>query len=140
MLIMDAAPCTDLWSIWQLLGWVLTIFKIVIPILIIVFGMIDLGKAVIASKDDEIKKSIKSLAMRLIAGIVIFFIPTLVGAVFKVVGSFSDLQDEYSVCSVCITSPGNCSSEAEKHCKASKESGGLGGTWNSDNTCSVPNN
>ncbi len=117
MLIMDAAPCTDLWSIWQLLGYVLTVFKIVIPIIIIVFGIIDLGKAVVASKDDEIKKSIKSLAMRAVAGVFIFFVPTLVGAIFKMVGSFNDLKAEYSVCSTCISSPGKCEAAAKAQCK-----------------------
>ena len=78
MLIM-AKPmiCSDLWEIWQIIGWVLWIFKIVIPVIIIVFGMIDLGKAVVASKDDEIKKSVKSLIMRAIAGIIMFFVPTI---------------------------------------------------------------
>lgn len=119
MLIMSAKVCSDLWSLWQLLGWVLTIFKIVIPILIIVFGMIDLGKAVIASKDDEIKKSLKSLAMRIVAGVVIFFIPTIVAAVFKIVDGFQDpdVQGEFTVCSTCITHPSKCNSSATSQAK-----------------------
>lgn len=108
MLIM-AAPhiCSDLKEIWQVLGWVLWVFKIVIPILIIIFGMIDLGKAVVASKDDEIKKAVKSLAMRAIAGVIIFFIPTLVGAIFGILDGF-DRNGEYHVCEVCITHPSDC--------------------------------
>ena len=109
MLIMDPSFCSDLAPIWQIIGWVLWVFKIAIPIIIIVFGMIDLGKAVVASKDDEIKKSVKSLVMRAIAGIVIFFIPTLVGAIFSLVGEFGseEYQDEYGICSDCITHPGD---------------------------------
>ena len=111
MLIM-AKPmiCSDLWEIWQIIGWVLWIFKIVIPIIIILFGMIDLGKAVVASKDDEIKKSVKSLVMRAIAGVIIFFIPTLVGAIFSLVGEFRDdaeYKAEYEICKECITHPGD---------------------------------
>ena len=106
MFIMNAAPCTDLAPVWQIIGWILVVFKIVIPIIIIIFGVIDLGKAVVASKDDEIKKSVKSLAMRAIAGIVIFFIPTLVGAIFSLVGEWSELKDEYEICRQCITHPG----------------------------------
>lgn len=108
MLIMAPSVCTDLSQVWQILGWVLFVFKIVIPILIIVFGMIDLGKAVVASKDDEIKKAIKSLAMRAVAGAVIFFIPTLVGLVFSLIGEFNEepIKSEYGVCRSCITNPG----------------------------------
>ena len=109
MLIMAPSFCSSLAPIWQIIGWVLWVFKIAIPIIIIVFGMIDLGKAVVASKDDEIKKSVKSLVMRAIAGIVIFFIPTLVGAIFSLVGEFGseEYQDEYGICSDCITHPGD---------------------------------
>ena len=105
MLIM-AKPsiCTDLAEIWQVIGWVLWIFKIVI----IVFGMIDLGKAVVASKDDEIKKSVKSLFMRAIAGVIIFFIPTIIGAIFRIVDDFSEVEGEYEVCATCITNPSKC--------------------------------
>ncbi len=110
MLIMAPQVCTELAPIWQIIGWVLWVFKIAIPIVIIVFGMIDLGKAVVASKDDEIKKSVKSLVMRAIAGIVIFFIPTLVGAIFSLVGEFGSeaYKTEYNVCKTCVTKPGNC--------------------------------
>ena len=44
--------CANTANIWQVVGYVLLAFKIVIPILLIIFGMLDLGKAVIASKDD----------------------------------------------------------------------------------------
>ncbi len=99
--------CTSTKSIWILVGKILGVFKIVIPILVIIFGMIDFGKAVIASKDDEIKKAAKSLMMRAIAGIVIFFIPQIVGFVFTLADGF-DPDGDYSTCSTCITSSGNC--------------------------------
>jgi hypothetical protein len=54
-------------EIWIFLGKILNVFKIVIPILILAFGAIDFGKAVVASKDDEIKKALKSLLFRILA-------------------------------------------------------------------------
>lgn len=124
----------ELEGIWQIVGWILWVFKIVIPIIIIVFGMIDLGKAVVASKDDEIKKSIKSLAMRAIAGILIFFIPNLVAAIFTMVDAFNEVKGEYDKCAVCIKSPSKCGGSGktpEENCAET------GGTWNSrTNTCS----
>jgi len=88
--------------------------------------MIDLGKAVVASKDDEIKKAVKSLAMRAVAGIVIFFIPTLVATVFKLVDGFQKIEGEYKVCATCISSPGDCESKAQSHCTSHS------GTWEDD--------
>lgn len=133
MLIMTPSVCSDLWQVWNIVGWVLWVFKIVIPILIILFGMIDLGKAVVASKDDEIKKAIKSLAMRAIAGIVIFFIPTLVSTVFKLVDNFQEVKGEYDVCASCVNHPGDsCKTSAQTHCTS------LGGTWDADTGCTTP--
>lgn len=106
MLIMAPSICTELSPLWQVVGWILWVFKIAIPILIIVFGMIDLGKAVVASKDDEIKKALKQLMLRAVAGVVIFFIPNLVGLIFSMVNSWSDVEGEYKVCEYCIVDPG----------------------------------
>ena len=95
--------CAKTANIWQVLGIILLVFKIIIPLLIIIFGMIDLGKAVVASKDDEIKKAIKQLAFRAVAGIIIFFIPTLVRVVFGLISGFDSAN--YEICGACISNP-----------------------------------
>ena len=105
----DAASgfCANTANIWQVVGIALLIFKIVIPILLIIWGMLDLGKAVIASKDDEVKKSVKSLAMRAVSAVVIFFIPTIVGLVLGLISNFSEsgAKDDWEICRGCITNP-----------------------------------
>lgn len=108
--------CVGTANIWQMVGIVLLIFKIIIPLLLIIFGMIDLGKAVVASKDDEIKKATKSLGMRAVSGIVIFFIPTLVGLIMQLVTSFASVSEDFEVCSSCISNPygATCSGPAEE--------------------------
>ena len=108
MLLMEF--CRDSKDFWQLIGRILVIFKIVVPILLIIFGMIDLGKAVIASKEDAIQKATPSLFKRLIAAVVIFFIPAIVGAVFSLIWSFNDDKTtaDYEICSRCVTKPSSC--------------------------------
>lgn len=106
MLVLATTFCKDSANIWQLVGTFLLIFKIVIPIIIILLGSIDLGKAVISSDEKEIKKSAVTLAKRFIAGIVIFFIPTLVGVVFNLLTTFKDeIKSDYNACIKCIVSP-----------------------------------
>ena len=108
--------CKNTANVWQIVGYVMLVFKIVIPILLIVLGMLDLGKAVIASKDDEIKKATKSLAFRAVAGVAIFFIPTIVSMVLGMVSNFSEsgAREDFNVCRECITKPGDeCASYAE---------------------------
>ena len=107
MLFMADPFCIGTGSIWRLVGQVLFIFKIVIPILLIIFGMIDLGKAVVGSKEDDVKKAISHLAFRAVAAVVIFFIPTLVGFIFTIVDGFNAASEKerYDVCSACISNP-----------------------------------
>ena len=127
MFILAIDFCAKTANVWSVLGFVLLVFKIVIPLLIIIFGMIDLGKAVVSSADDEVKKAIKSLAFRIIAGVIIFFIPTLVSVVFNLIAGFNkEASDDYEVCSICISNPnGNCACFADN-------------VWNgTNNNCSV---
>lgn len=56
---------------------IIMIIKIAVPIVLIIFGMIDLGKGVVASKEDEIKKGQSSFIKRLIAGIIVFFMVSI---------------------------------------------------------------
>ena len=110
MLILDASTfCQETATIWQFIGWVLFVFKIVIPLLLILFGMIDLGKAVVSSDEKAIKSATSSLVKRAIAAVVIFFIPTIVSAIFGIVTGFQGkVKDQYKVCANCVTKPGSC--------------------------------
>lgn len=69
---------------------VLPIFQWGIPIILIVLGTIDLGKAVIASKEEEIKKAQQMLIKRLIYAVAVFFVVTIVTLVF---GLFAKTED-----------------------------------------------
>lgn len=56
----------------------IVIIKIVVPILLIIFGMLDLGKSVMASKEDEIKKGQQTFIKRVIAAVIVFFVIQIV--------------------------------------------------------------
>lgn len=58
----------------QILGYV----RIIVPILIILLGTLDFAKAVLAGKEDNMRKAQSTFIKRVIAGVVVFFIPTLV--------------------------------------------------------------
>ena len=105
VMLLDASTfCADTANIWSLVGTILTIFKIVIPLLLIIFGMVDLGKAVIGSKEDDIKKATMSLMKRAIAAVVIFFIPTIVSVV---IGLVDNENKNWEICRNCV-SGGQC--------------------------------
>ena len=58
---------------------------IVIPIALIIYGTIDLGKAVIASDEKEVKAAQSRLIKRFIYAALIFFVPMLVGVTMNII-------------------------------------------------------
>ena len=64
---------------------IILIIKIAVPVLLIIFGMLDLGKAVVASKEDEIKKGQQMFIKRAIAAIIVFFVIQIVQIIVRFV-------------------------------------------------------
>ena len=100
--------CANTRDILSFVGWILTVFKVAVPLLIIGYGIFDFGQAVVGSKDEDIKKSTKRLMYRALAGIVIFFIPSLVLWLFGLVNGYGEAAAPFKECETCILSPWNC--------------------------------
>ena len=85
MLFLDTAQiCKDLGPLINLVKHgIIPLIQIGIPIILIILGMLDLGKAVMASKEDEIKNAQKMLIKRCIYAIAIFFVVLIVQLVFN---------------------------------------------------------
>ena len=97
--------CAQTAVFWQFIGQVITIFKIVIPVILIVIGIITLGKAVISTDEKDMKNGVNSMIKKFITAVVIFFLPTIVTALFGIVNDFNELKDDYAVCQKCIAQP-----------------------------------
>lgn len=65
-------------SLRYLIDEILMYPKILVPILLILLGVLDFGKAVIASKEDEMRKAQSTFIKRIIAAVAIFFVPLMV--------------------------------------------------------------
>lgn len=72
---------------------IVTLIKIGIPVLLIVFGMLDLGKAVMAQKEDEIKKSQQMFLKRILSAALVFFVVVIVQLVFNLVAKDQNVWD-----------------------------------------------
>ena len=97
--------CASTITIWQGLGYVLLIFKIVLPISLIVLGIITLGKAVISDDDKEVKKGIRGLITKFIIAVVIFFLPSIMNGIYPLITGFDMVEKDYDVCMECFTHP-----------------------------------
>jgi len=69
---------------------ILPIFRVIIPIALILFGTVDLGKAVIASDEKEIKEAQSKLIKRFIYAALVFLMVTLVTLVMDLVAQGAD--------------------------------------------------
>ena len=68
------------------------ILQIGIPIILIVLGTLDLGKAVISSDDKAVKEAQSKLIKRCIYAILVFFIVTLLNLLFSMVGQINGIE------------------------------------------------
>ena len=93
-------------------GGLLPIFRIVrkgilpivwigIPIILILMGTIDLGKAVVSSDDKEIKASTGRLVKRIVYAVIIFFMVTIVQLVMSIITKSGDenlIKSDWRAC------------------------------------------
>ncbi len=63
-----------------------TLIKIFIPIILIIFGMLDMGKAVLSNDEKTMKESQNKLVKRILYAVLVFLIVSLVQIVFGIVG------------------------------------------------------
>lgn len=68
------------------INWVLDVIKILVPFAIIALGGLDFAKAVMGQKDDDLKKATNSFIKRLVAGVIFFFVPTILRILFDAAG------------------------------------------------------
>mgnify|MGYP003289121918 CR=1 FL=1 len=71
---------------------IIPLVQLGIPIILIILGMLDLGKAVVASKEDEIKNAQKMLIKRAIYAVAIFFVVLIVQVVFGLLSTTGDKE------------------------------------------------
>lgn len=70
-------------EIANIISKVINIIKIVVPVGLVIFGMLDFAKATWAQKDEEIAKGKNTFFKRLISGALVFFVIAIVQLVFN---------------------------------------------------------
>ena len=68
----------------QIIHLVYNVIRIAVPIILILVGMVDMGKAITAQKEDEIKKAQTLLAKKAVTAALVFLIVSAVGLLFSV--------------------------------------------------------
>ena len=90
----------------KIISLIIMIIQIAVPIILVIMGMLDLGKAVLAQKEDEIKKGQGLFVKRLIAAVVVFLVVVVVKLVIGIVAPNDNETNMWNVFD-CMTS-GSC--------------------------------
>ena len=93
----------DLSAVFGIIGWVVQGIKIIVPIMLILFGMLQMAQAVMSQKEDAIKKAQSGLINKIISAVVVFLVITLVTFLMSVIG-----DDSWQACMNCIDNPTDC--------------------------------
>lgn len=104
MLVPADAPsfCDQLEPVWTIFGYIIFGIKIVVPLILIIYGMLDMTKAVMKKDEGEIKKAQSLLVKRLIAAVLVYLIITIVGIVVNLV--YSE-DSQWKTCVRCAFHP-----------------------------------
>ena len=98
----------DVLKVLTFAGYLLYFAKILVPFIIILMGTFDYYKAVTADKDDELSKQTKIFIRRIILGIIVFFIPTILNTFMSLLSDRSAEIALYEECVTCILEPLSC--------------------------------
>lgn len=85
----------------EIIGRFIKIIRWLVPLIILVIGMIDFGKAIISDDEKVIKSASTSFLKRLVAGIAIFFIPTIIIAILNLL-QYRGFLTKYQKCTDCM--------------------------------------
>ena len=72
-------------SLLNISYYTILVFQIAAPIMIVIFGMFDLARGMMSQKDDEMKKGQATFIKRLVAGIMLFLVITIVKLILNLV-------------------------------------------------------
>lgn len=73
-------------AVFNVVSMIIMLIQVVVPILLIIWGMIDFAKAVIGGDEDKIKSGQKVFIKRLIAAVLVFLVVTIVKLLVNLVG------------------------------------------------------
>ncbi len=94
--------------VFKIIYLLISIARVLIPVIIIIMGTKDLMNAILQSNTDEMKKAPAIFIKRLIAGLAIFLIPSFIDAIFNMVSGYEKTPSQFASCSVCLTNGKDC--------------------------------
>ena len=81
-------------QLFNTVSLIVRLIQIAVPILLIIFGMMDFAKSVVAKNEDDVKKYRKNFTSRLISAVVVFLIVWIVQLAVSLISTVEDQTNE----------------------------------------------
>lgn len=94
---------SNILSVLRMVGYALTLLKVFVPIIIIIWATLKFYQAVTAGSSEALSKQVKSLLYRIGIGVMVFFVPTLIDAVLV-----NFIPADSKKCEICVLKPFSC--------------------------------
>ncbi len=104
-MLLEVGVCQHTVQAWRLVGLFVLIIKIVVPLIIIITATVPIFNALMKGTADELIGSAKKIFFKLFAGIIIFFIPTIIETSVKLLVNYTDNSDDTMICANCFANP-----------------------------------
>ena len=91
----------------KFIGLAFFIAKILVPAIIIIVGIVDLIKVITSGKEEDMKKHAKNIGMRVVIGVLIFLLPSIIDAVYDVASDIvsNGGTSAFDNCEACLMTP-----------------------------------
>lgn len=95
---------------FKIIGILINIVKVVVPILIIITAIINISKTILSGKKEDLKANFMQLTKQIVAGLIIFYIPTALDFAFDNLAGDGTSYDPsgFAVCTNCLFDTEHC--------------------------------
>jgi len=91
---------------FKMIGLFINLARIIVPLIIIITESISLTKVIISGKQEDLSDNWRILVRKIIAGLVIFFLPTIIDFTIDSLVGYDD--SGFTQCSNCLLDTGHC--------------------------------
>lgn len=106
-------------NVMVLIGYFIKILCIIVPMIIIILSMIDYFKVVVSNDEKALTKATLTLIRRILSGVVIFIVPTIIGAFTSMILKYDIFgkENQFLGCTNCLLKPSECREKIKSYQK-----------------------
>lgn len=95
-------------NVMRVAGYFVFLMRLAIPFIIIIFGTLDLYKAVTGGDSKSLSSSARKLGLRCLFGLAVFLLPSIIHIVLSTLNDYNAISDDANLCQTCLLKPSKC--------------------------------